>query len=428
MSRLQLEIKSSHPFVSAVLAWSFLLLACARTGDIGPVHTTAGTLASRIPSAPPPHLTSPELAAQVPVIRPDTNLLRRLVTDTNACMEPRTRLAKKVEILRPGGGVALPDGRIAILDRDNVGIVIFDGDGNQLRRFGKKGNGPGEFNQTASIVKWNGDTIAITDQQTMRLTFFSPDGRLLGHINLGEIGGLWSPTFIEGTTRDGLIYALVYGSQTRPSRGRSLYRDTAEVKTFRIGARRADLFRPVLGASMSRGPARSDWVLQAGFQKNTMVQVSDAMIAVVDNATSRAELYSPEGKLTAILDIGLALPAVSADDVKEYLKRARENVGESIYASARDAFRWDSVHAVIAGIALDKKSLWMHLQSSTYAKHSVWAQIQLDGAITRCISNEDDAKIVALGTTAAFFSKEVEDSMVLIRREVGTIRASRPRR
>jgi hypothetical protein len=70
---------------------------------------------------------------------------------------------------------------VYVLDRMERQTKAFSRDGRFLFRFGRKGKGPGEYNDPASIafLPWNGQ-VAVWDVGLQRLTFVTPAGETAG--------------------------------------------------------------------------------------------------------------------------------------------------------------------------------------------------------------------------------------------------------
>lgn len=77
--------------------------------------------------------------------------------------------------------VLFRDGRVAVAEdprgRGKVGILLFDAQGNFVRRLGRDGEGPGEYRSVA--VAGYGDTLVIQDQRLARITLLGVDGKLI---------------------------------------------------------------------------------------------------------------------------------------------------------------------------------------------------------------------------------------------------------
>ncbi|MFC1529131.1 6-bladed beta-propeller [Gemmatimonadota bacterium] len=106
----------------------------------------------------------------------------------------------------PDDGMAGPDGEIVINDRGNNRVVIFNPDGSFRTSFGRKGNGPGEF-QNRRLLWVRGDTIAVFDWMLSRTSLFTMDGALLKVI---------TPFRRSGILHD--LYALSENTQLRIER------------------------------------------------------------------------------------------------------------------------------------------------------------------------------------------------------------------
>lgn len=77
------------------------------------------------------------------------------------------------------GAVRLPDGRVAVADRQSGEVRWYDARGRHLRTVGRKGRGPGEFT-SISWIRVVGDSLAVGDRATSRVTVLAAaDGRLV---------------------------------------------------------------------------------------------------------------------------------------------------------------------------------------------------------------------------------------------------------
>lgn len=74
------------------------------------------------------------------------------------------------------GGALLSDGRIVVANAGAHELRIYSPEGRPLRRVGRRGEGPGEFQSLPSIAVDATDSIYIFDWQLQRLSIFSPDG------------------------------------------------------------------------------------------------------------------------------------------------------------------------------------------------------------------------------------------------------------
>jgi len=102
-------------------------------------------------------------------------------------------------------GLALDrEGSLYVLETD--GVRVFDSSGTLLRRFGRQGQGPGEFGlaQTIQVVR---DTVVIGDTGN-RLHFFTTDGTHIRTLVYRELlGEGWRSWLTVGTTDGWLLEA-----------------------------------------------------------------------------------------------------------------------------------------------------------------------------------------------------------------------------
>ncbi len=68
------------------------------------------------------------------------------------------------------------DGRLYVFDAANRVLFVFDSTGALLRRVGRQGSGPGEFNSNNGMVVLPDTRLAQWDARNGRISFFSADG------------------------------------------------------------------------------------------------------------------------------------------------------------------------------------------------------------------------------------------------------------
>jgi hypothetical protein len=115
-----------------------------------------------------PYLTA---AAQAP---PELRLTRDLRIDA---------ATNDLTLITPPGGIAVSTrGTIAVTQNQDGTIRFFDAQGKSLGTFGRKGQGPGEF-QTTNRLTWVGDTLSVSDASTRRYTLISPERSLVRSVS-----------------------------------------------------------------------------------------------------------------------------------------------------------------------------------------------------------------------------------------------------
>ena len=84
-----------------------------------------------------------------------------------------------LQFFRLGAIAVADDGVIYAADAGHLEVRVFDREGRFVRRIGRRGSGPGEFEGLGAIYAF-GDTVAITDYRLTRLTLFDESGAVLG--------------------------------------------------------------------------------------------------------------------------------------------------------------------------------------------------------------------------------------------------------
>lgn len=112
------------------------------------------------------------------------------------------------------GLVVGPGGQIYVGQRYEV--RLYDPRGKFVRAIGRRGSGPGEFQQVGGIG-WRGDTLWATDDPAYRINLFSPRGDALQTLRIDAplLPGASRPTRPAGLLADGSVVGRPYPSQER---------------------------------------------------------------------------------------------------------------------------------------------------------------------------------------------------------------------
>jgi DNA-binding beta-propeller fold protein YncE len=129
------------------------------------------------------------------------------------------------ELARPAG-IALLGDRLAIVDSGLHQVVVCGLQGGFISKFGRRGNGPGEFNFPTHVAVDARQQIYVTDSLNCRVQVFTTDGRFLREFGSpGDAPGHFSRPKGVAADRAGHIYVVdaVFGNvQIFDDRGRLL--------------------------------------------------------------------------------------------------------------------------------------------------------------------------------------------------------------
>jgi hypothetical protein len=94
------------------------------------------------------------------------------------------------QLYEVGGAVRLSDGSIALANAGSGQIRFYDPSGVFLRSVGRKGEGPGEFEQAQIAGLLDGDTVVVVDSNLRRISLIPPSGGVVDVGRLAEdLGG-----------------------------------------------------------------------------------------------------------------------------------------------------------------------------------------------------------------------------------------------
>lgn len=133
------------------------------------------------------------------------------------------------------------DGGVVVWQQQDRQLRFFDSRGRSLGRFGRSGEGPGEFRTLGPLSGWKSDTLWITDPTTRRVTLISPERTLVRSvkwptaIRFGVDSVSLDPGLVpRAIFPDGSIIAPLF---LRASTPRPLWYDTKERRTPYVTAR-----------------------------------------------------------------------------------------------------------------------------------------------------------------------------------------------
>jgi len=105
-----------------------------------------------------------------------------------------------IYLWRPVGIISLLNGNILVNDQKACQILMFDNQGNFIKKIGKKGQGPGEFSNPVCLFATS-ETIIVGDTGNMTLQFFDLKGNHIRSLRIFK-------TYIDiAISKEELIYA-----------------------------------------------------------------------------------------------------------------------------------------------------------------------------------------------------------------------------
>lgn len=217
----------------------------------------------------------------------------------------------------------LPDGALVVAEQDAQEIRVFDAGGAFVRSFGRKGQGPGEFEYLRKLAV-RGDHILAWDS-AQRLSTFTLAGELVSTVRTNNIGE--NPnTATEGFFGDGSMLVAL-GELIPPTTG-----DVFEVRATLV---RWDPDAPedlVTFATIDSGRFQVDeqtgssWSIP--FVPRTEPVAADAAVYVSPTGAFEVQRYRLDGSLERIVRVNEQAAPVNAEFLAEYIQERIDAAAE----------------------------------------------------------------------------------------------------
>jgi hypothetical protein len=222
--------------------------------------------------------------------------------------------------------VLLSDGRIVVANGGTGELRFFGADGKWVKSVGRRGGGPGEFEDLGWLDVGAGDTLRTYDWGLRRLSVFSPDGVFLRPVALLTGGEVSSPRPL-GMLGDGRLVAQSQNAVTlesKPGAGRNT------VPLFAL-----DLIRGV--AESLGGFPGHEYMIHTGkgsvsagslpFGKDLHVLVHGSRVYVGTADAPEVLVLGTDGRVERVLRWTAASVPVTPADIEAYTEASSQEFG-----------------------------------------------------------------------------------------------------
>ena len=163
-----------------------------------------------------PDPTTENLRALIKTIPPLA--VERIEIKVGGIPDPKREFCGATDIaFGPGGNVYIGDGYC------NGRVLEYTADGKKVKAWGKKGTGPGEFNNVHGIALGPDGNLYIADRENGRLQWFDINGKFLGerafggpfyNITFDNKGNMYAATHSKGVSLDEEFNLLKFDFKT----------------------------------------------------------------------------------------------------------------------------------------------------------------------------------------------------------------------
>ncbi|HET7461920.1 MAG TPA: hypothetical protein VFJ82_11760 [Longimicrobium sp.] len=222
-------------------------------------------------------------------------------------------------LYRVAAGVRLDDGRIVVANGGGGELRVYDAAGRFVRRFGREGRGPGEFESLAWVGRLPGDTLVAWDGGLLRWSVFTADGRLVRTVTpRPEPPGMFPQ--VRGALDDGSLVVSSGWNVPGLAASRPGVRQDS-VTLLRYGRDGA------LAGTLARLPGNQEYVARSGgsfsthpypFARELFVAAAGARVYVGNSEQYRVRMLDPGGRVVGEAAQPVSPAAVTAADRERY--------------------------------------------------------------------------------------------------------------
>lgn len=391
-----------------LVAVACALVACGGEvgADVSPaVRDSAGVTVVELSAAP--LLAAGGLRAQEP---PETwRLSPEPVLEAGGPGTPADELFTRI-----AGAARLEDGRYVVADGGELRLSVYGPDGALDETIGSEGAGPGEFRHIWGL--WTaGDTIGVWDPRLRRLTWFLPDGEVVGTARpeSGDVQvpvGAGSLEMFLGPFEDGRIglawLSTVWGPGERPPEDR-LVPDRMVFGVFDATGQLRKVLGHATGMVRSFGPHGGGPIAFSPFSWAAVVRDS---LVYTNGLQGEVLIYDP-----AAPDSGVAR-RLTVEGSEIGLDEARDAVEEALAEASERArsmaslFRMDVTAGRVPAhgrmLADDEGRLWLKAYDPTtdplvlgggrFRTGGEWTIVETDGTVVAHLDMPDHVAPVAV--------------------------------
>ncbi len=217
---------------------------------------------------------------------------------------------------RPGGGVVVANG-------GSAEVFVFDEEGRLERRFGGRGEGPGEFRSLGAVLPLPGDSVAGQDAGRGRIAVFDPVGKLAREIDLQAVAEARAASRLFRTPSGDLVAVRVAG--IGPGTEPGSYRDTVSSLRLSPTGEVVSTFGPFPGSAVYIGPNLMGY-LPFGPTLHAGVMGEEVVVGTAESEELR--VYGSSGELQRILRWPAEERALTQERIDVFVEHALETVPE----------------------------------------------------------------------------------------------------
>jgi hypothetical protein len=301
------------------------------------------------------------------------------------------------------GALELSDGRIVVANAGTGELRFFDASGSFISSSGRKGSGPGEFQDIQWIERLAADSMIVYDYRLRRISVIDPDGRFVRSLDLhfiDQIGGF--PILVAPFTDGSLLVALeqFFVGETQPG----LRRDTTLYVRCDMEGALLDTLGSYPGAT-SYSIQEGDGWLGGGvpFGHASQAAVYGAGYYYGSSDSYEIGRYAIDGTLQRLVRLNRSSMEVTPEDIETFTQQSlasarderRRQIRERMYAR----MPWPDVMPAYSEFITDAEgNLWVAEYRRPGDEQPRWTVFDPDGTTLGVVETPPLFQILQIGS------------------------------
>lgn len=302
----------------------------------------------------------------------------------------------QLQLYRVTGAIRLASGELVVANSGDSEIVVYDPSRRVVRRWGRRGRGPGEFQTLSGVVHVPPDTLLTYDQDMQRISLFDLQGNLVKTETLtgGDATAL-ELYRIAGVTAAGdrILKPTSFSAGMKPQP--MIYWDSVPLLRYRSTTGSVEPLDVFSGMDIYATP---ETAAPLAFGRVSSATVHDGYIYIADGGNYEVRVFHPDTGLVRIVRLRReSQPVTSADLV------ALQGGQTAAASAAVSGGRADVPHAprmpAISNVIVDQQGLlWVEQYRPRYdQKGRTWLVFDVSGRLIRTAELPAGLRVTEIG-------------------------------
>ncbi len=305
------------------------------------------------------------------------------------------------QLFRVFAAVRLSDGRIVVANAGTHQLRFYDRDGRYLFSTGRKGGGPGEFENLVRLFRFGGDSLLTFDYSGSRVSVFSPDGKFARSFAISSGGG---PNFLvpDAVFPDGSLL-MQSGRSFMSGIREGIHRDSALFVIFAARGVVRDTVGSFPGSEMfvvTEGQSMS--VTSRTFGRNTAAAIHGDRIYIGSGDSYEIGVYALDGTLKQLVRKRHNSVNVTAEDIErseqEQLESATDENWKRVTRRFLEKMEYPKTMPPYYNILVDVSgNLWVSEYGKAGDEQPRWTVFRADGQMLGSITTPKGLRLMEVG-------------------------------